>query len=345
MQSGVALRSYNGEPTFATMPRIRTQLDDFEVDEILDPPANSDGDFLWLRVEKRDLGTPEAGRALAQWCGVDDDRVNFAGRKDRRAVTRQWFSIHRGRLPTGEPPDGLVIVDQRQASQRIRLGELSANRFRIVVREIAEDEALACVERAPRIQRSGFPNVFGPQRFGPNLENLERGRRLLAGDLSVGRRDRRFLISALQSAVFNAVVARRTAGIDEVVVGDLAISHRTGLVRSVVDPEEVRDRVVAGKLSPSGPLPGPKIALAGGEPGRIELEECTAAGLVGQDFKRQLEKLGMSGERRSLRAFCRDLSVSRLDDSSVVLSFSLESGGYATSLIGSVFEKTPDAFD
>ncbi len=326
------------------MTSIRNQIDDFEVDEILEAPADGGGDYLWLRVEKRDLGTPEAARALARWCRVPEDRVTFAGRKDRRAVTRQWFSIHRGVFPHGEPPDGMVVLDRRQSNQRLRLGELVCNRFRVVVRDVDAQAVEHVLRTAPKIRARGFPNAFGPQRFGPEQVNVARARRLLAGELTVGRRDRRFLVSAIQSAVFNRVLELRPVGVDEVVVGDLAISHRTGLVRSVVDPAEIEPRVSAGKLSPSGPLPGPKTALASGEPGRIELEVCRAEGLVGQEFKRRLEDIGMAGERRSLRAFCRDLEVETPEVGTLVLDFSLAPGSYATSLIGALLGRSPADF-
>ena len=65
--------------------------------------------------------------------------LGFAGLKDRRAVTSQWFSLPR---PRGQDPDwsvlaaeGIEVLEVHPHRRKLRRGALAGNRFRIRVRE------------------------------------------------------------------------------------------------------------------------------------------------------------------------------------------------------------------
>src|SRR6516162_8479537 len=73
--------------------RIKTEPEDFEVEEIPAYEPSSSGDFLYLWLEKRDLGAEYFVRQVARRLGIPADEVGTAGLKDRRAVTRQMVSV------------------------------------------------------------------------------------------------------------------------------------------------------------------------------------------------------------------------------------------------------------
>src|ERR1700740_3029053 len=73
--------------------RIRTQPEDFEVEEIPAYEPGGQGEFLYLWMEKRDLGAEFFTRQVAKRLGIAPGEVGTAGLKDRRAVTRQWVSV------------------------------------------------------------------------------------------------------------------------------------------------------------------------------------------------------------------------------------------------------------
>ena len=51
------------------------------------------GSHLWLEVRKRDANTRWVASRLAEQAGAAARDVGYAGMKDRRAVTTQWFSV------------------------------------------------------------------------------------------------------------------------------------------------------------------------------------------------------------------------------------------------------------
>src|SRR3954469_15654714 len=73
---------------------IKERPEDFLVDEQPAYQPCGEGEHLYLFVEKRGLSTLRAARILAQHFVVHERAVGHAGLKDKRAVTRQVFSVH-----------------------------------------------------------------------------------------------------------------------------------------------------------------------------------------------------------------------------------------------------------
>jgi tRNA pseudouridine13 synthase len=327
--------------------RIKAAPEDFRVDELPLYPPSGAGEHLYVHLWKRGLSTQAAVQRLSEATGIPLRSIGFAGRKDAQAVTTQWISLH----APGEPPlhraesaDLRILATARHAN-KLRRGHLLGNRFTVRVRDAALPEAwdallAECVAR-------GFPNLFGPQRFGPGGANAGTGRRLLAQRRGARRlRDpERFAIHALQAALFNALVGRRiaeTPGLDRLLAGDLAVLHRNGAAFPVTADglAEAQARADAAELSASAPLFGCRIALAEGLPGQWEAEALRGAGLAPEDFRFGTKDASIGGERRPVRAFPRDCAWRREPDA-LVLEFTLGPGTYATALLRELM-KTPD---
>src|SRR6478609_7934167 len=73
--------------------RIKASPEDFEVEEIPAYEPSGSGDFLYLWIEKRDMGAEYFVRQIARRLDVPTSEVGTAGLKDRRAVTRQMVSL------------------------------------------------------------------------------------------------------------------------------------------------------------------------------------------------------------------------------------------------------------
>ena len=82
--------------------RLRTQPEDFIVEEALGYAADGAGEHVLLTVQKREANTAWVAQQLARFAGVDARSVGYAGRKDRHALTTQSFSVH---LPGRPDPD------------------------------------------------------------------------------------------------------------------------------------------------------------------------------------------------------------------------------------------------
>jgi len=172
-------------PTEGIGGRIKDRPEDFIVDEIpADEPCGY-GEHLWLLIEKRDATTADIARDLARHCRVSPGAVAYAGIKDRRAITRQVFSVHvPGRDPKlfpafEHPRAGVLWVDQH--TSKIRRGQLAGNRFSIRVRGVDPTAAVRAKQILDELETRGLPNRFGSQRFGARGQNHLVGRALWLG--------------------------------------------------------------------------------------------------------------------------------------------------------------------
>ena len=164
---------------------------------------------------------------------------------------------------------------------------------------------------------------------------------------SLPRRTKALHVSALQSAVFNRVLARRMAqpgGARRVVAGDLLLDPWTG--RAEPAPEgrgESEAQVAADQLLrvPSGPLPGPAAQRTRGRVAQWEQEALEQSGLDLEALARLPGGLAPKGARRALLVGPRDLTW-EADGTRVRLQFTLPPGSYATVLFEEL-HKTPGA--
>ena len=176
--------------TKGTGGKLRVLFEDFFVEELQNEASeDKDGEYTHFTLEKTNWDTMRAIKKIAQFLGVSHKRFGYAGTKDRRAVTRQRVAVWK------VDPDALKRVkikdielyDFKKSDERISLGDLGGNRFKITVKdtEIAGSELEGnLLETASKLKEKGVPNYFEYQRFGtirPNTHIV--GRELLKGDV------------------------------------------------------------------------------------------------------------------------------------------------------------------
>lgn len=332
-------RAY-GAPVLAA--RMRVAPEDFEVTEIDGFAASGAGEHLLLDIEKRGMNTAFVARLLAEWAGVDERAVGYAGLKDRHAVTRQRFSVQ---LPGREAPDlALLERDDPATGQRLRVlgqarharklprGALAGNRFVLALRDVEGDRA-AIEARLQAMAARGVPNWFGEQRFGHGGGNVDKARRMFAG-LRVKRDERSLLLSAARSELFNRALAARVAGgsWDRGLDGEAWMLDGS---RSVFGPEPWSDalawRLADFDIHPTAPLWGAGEPRSTGEARELELAALADADSLA--LRAGLEAAGLRQERRATRLRPAGLSWNWPGESVLELGFSLPAGCYATAVL------------
>lgn len=341
------------------MARFVPSVDTFVVEEIpaYRPVGAGEHTFLW--IEKRDLTTPEAEKRLARALGVDVREVGHAGMKDRHAVTRQFLSLPRvdpERALAYQDDDGaqgfagaprLRVLEAGRHGNKLRMGHLQGNRFEVVLEGLVEGEAAAIEQRLRALAESGLPNRFGEQRFGADGDNVARAIAILRGELKERDRRRRFfLLSALQSAIFNRALELRAerGGLLTVLAGDVLQKRASGGIFVCEDPAVDGPRVAARELVPTGPMPGNKEREPPvGSPARALEDEALAAVGVRRE---ELAPLGrdLPGARRPVVVHLElgEPPAAAEGEGRLRLRFSLPAGSYATVLVDAlgVGEKT-----
>jgi len=161
---------------------FREELEDFVVEEVPRAAPEGEGEHCWILVEKRGVSTSEAIRRLARRLVKDPRDLGFAGRKDARAVARQWISAP-GVDPItarGAELGHVRVLAAEKAERRLRLGALSGNRFSLFLRRFPAEAEGTARRVLETIATRGLPNWFGPQRFGFAGRGHELGKLLLA---------------------------------------------------------------------------------------------------------------------------------------------------------------------
>jgi tRNA pseudouridine13 synthase len=335
--------------------RIKASPDDFVVEEIPVYEPSGAGEHLFVRFEKRGLTTDDAVRTIARAMDVDLRAVGVAGLKDKVAVTTQWISLP---APAKDATiearaqalalDGIRLLDARRHGNKLKTGHLRGNRFEIVVRGLAPEAYDGVVATLERIGREGAPNFFGAQRFGVRGDTAERARAWLTGKARApgDPRKRRFEFSALQSAIFNAVLEARVAdGTWNVPqLGDVLKKEESGGLFVCTDVQADRERASRGEVCPTGPIAGVKTKRPEGDMAALE-DRIAAPWLEGVDLERA-RSLG-EGTRRPLRLRVNGLSVREVMDREQTkgckVCFVLPKGSYATTVLGSAVDLEPNA--
>lgn len=324
-------RRAHGDPVFQGL--IRQTPSDFQVSEELGFPLSDDGehDFLW--IEKEGANTSWAARQLAEHAGVAERDVGYAGRKDRHAITRQWFSVRR---PTGEGtnwrtfdlPD-VRILEIRRNLRKLKRGANSGNRFRIAIRagNIVESDVAVRLEL---IRDHGVPNYFGEQRFGRGGGNIR-----LASDLFAGKRMKRdkrsIALSAARSLLFNQILDARIAdnSWNRAAPGEALNLDGSGsiFIADEIDAE-LRQRIDTLDVHPTGAMWGRGKTQGYGQAEIVDRQVVARY----PEFAAGLEKIGVEMSRRALRLAVKNLTFEILGDT-LWLEFSLGRGSYATAVL------------
>lgn len=325
--------------------RYKVAPEDFVVDELPAYQPAGTGPHVWLWIEKRNLSTLDLVAELGRLLDLDERAFGVAGLKDARSISRQWVSValDDDRACTKLEHERFRVLRVTRHTNKLRLGHLAGNRFRVTLRGTAPDDVHVVRQNLAELAAVGVPNYFGEQRFGKRGANLEKGLGLLRGDpRAMARRMPRrvfgLCVSAVQSEVFNRVVIARLATLGTLFAGDLAVLHRNGAVFPVADPAAEQPRADALELSPSGPMPGPDMLQPAGEPLAIERAALAEVGLAGDEFDGLPFGLAR-GERRPLRMPVRDVAAEAVDGG-LALAFALPKGGYATAVLRELLTET-----
>lgn len=326
--------------------RLRVELEDFQVDEELGFVASGQGEHVLLQVRKRGANTGWVARELARLAGARDFDVGYAGLKDRRAVTTQWFTVPARRRPAADwtqvSGEGFEVLVAQAHSRKLPRGALAANRFRIVLRDFVGDAA-ALERRVVEIAGSGVPNYFGPQRFGRDLGNLER--MMQGGGVGSGAGSgvaAGFELSAARSLIFNAVLAARVHRGDwqRLHAGERANldgSNSSFLVESI--DSAIEGRLASLDIHPTGLLFGRGESGVGGVVAALEAD--IAAQFPALTARLLTDRLDSA--RRPLRVAVRDLALEWLEPGrTVCLSFCLRPGSFATTVLRELLDDAAD---
>jgi tRNA pseudouridine13 synthase len=322
---------------------LKAQPDDFKVSEILGYEPNGDGEHIYLWTRKVGLNTAYVAEQLAKFCQLPLRNVSYAGRKDKHAVSEQWFGLH---VPGKRSYDwsemaleGFEVLHAKRHNKKLRTGVLKGNAFAIRIRQITQREEV--LTRLEKIKQSGVPNYYGEQRFGLIRAtdstasklggNLLLAEKMLQGETIRNRNKRSMAISAMRSWLFNEFVSQRVSSdtLRKPINGDVFVLN--GSNSYFTEPEinhQIVARLASGDIQISAPLWGSGPLSSQTETAGFE----QAIAKKHADICNMLEQLGLKQERRFIHLNPQGFNW-EFDQNDLLLNFSLPSGCFATSVI------------
>jgi tRNA pseudouridine13 synthase len=316
--------------------RVKVTPEDFEVEELPAYAPSGSGEHLYLWIEKRGLTTPQAVQRLASALDARVETAGWAGLKDKQAVTRQWVSLQHATTPSAAELEleGLRVLEVARHGNKLRTGHLRGNRFALRLADVPPDHDARAHDALAELSRQGLPNYYGAQRFGHAGRNLhdayawlvERGRAPGKPFL------RKLLVSALQSALFNASLGARLerGALGTVLEGDVLRKEDTGGLFVSDDPPTDGERAARWEISATGPMFGARMKSPCAAALALESEVLTRWG-IDEACLARAGKFG-EGTRRAVRVRPERVRCTRRDGD-LVLEFDLPRGSYATVLV------------
>ncbi|WP_251359384.1 tRNA pseudouridine(13) synthase TruD [Kangiella sp. TOML190] len=324
-----------GEPAGTAV--FRHKLSDFQVSESLRFKPSGEGAHHLLFIEKRNVNTDIVTHKLRKFAQVKPLDIGYAGKKDRFAIARQWFSVQLPLLTEIDwqdcNDDEIQVLDVIRHHKKLRIGAVKENHFRILLRDFAgQKEVLE--QKLARLQRIGFPNYFGEQRFGHNGDNLARALDLLATNKRLKNRNLQgLLFSSVRSFLFNHLLSQRINNnlYEQLLEGDFVQLEGSESGFVIEDLGKEQPRFDAKDLHPTLPLVGGGRAQTQAKALEFESEQLAEY----QWLIEQLTSRRLNSERRAIRVFPKNVywQWHNTEKPQLELSFSLPKGAYATAFL------------
>ncbi|MGJ8681256.1 tRNA pseudouridine(13) synthase TruD [Paraglaciecola sp.] len=328
-------------PVLNITGQLKASAEDFQVSEILGYEPCGEGEHIYLWVEKSGLNTAYLAEQIAKFTQLPLRNVTYAGRKDKHALTSQWFSVHlpgKGEFDWNlfnEP--GAKVLKAVRHNKKLRTGVLKGNHFTITLNNLSSVQGID--ERLQNIEVQGVPNYFGAQRFGSTRYddrggNLVLAEKMVNGESIRNRNKRSMAISALRSWLFNENIHNRLTldKLTQALPGDVMqlAGSNSFFCPDIID-SSITKRLLEQDIYTTAPLWGAGDLVSQNEVYQLEDAIAQNNSLVTQT----LASLGLKQERRSLRLFPKDMRWA-LTENNLNLQFSLPAGCFATSIIREV---------
>ena len=189
------------------MYKIKEKPEDFIVKETIKLNKKKNGEYGYFLLRKKDWNTLDVLKKISKHLKIKENRLGYAGLKDKIAVTEQYISI-RGIKNLEFKLKDIEIKKIGEGDEPIKLGGLKGNKFNIIVRNLNNKKKLKITK---------IENYFDKQRFGNKnikvgLALLKRDYKKLCGLLKVKNKEEvfrfdrkilRFSLNSYQSYIFN----------------------------------------------------------------------------------------------------------------------------------------------
>ena len=336
--------------------KIKLDFADFVVQEDLGFSPSGCGDHIFVFVTKKGMTTIDVAKKISEVAGHKLSSIGYSGMKDKNGECTQWFSFPLTddveQILSSIENANLIVVKSELNERKLKVGSHQRNFFKITIRDCMggqdnfEDRLLA-------IREHGVPNYFGTQRFGHKMQNVAAFYESIISDKNsvsitknvnrhrVNSRIRGIQISAARAFLFNQVLSTRLnmKNWATYLPGDVLNLDGTEsyfLPGSDDGQEKTQRRLDIFDIHISGPLAGiinsKDKYVTRSKAADIEFRSVNKY----EELLNGLHMANVKASRRPLRFRAENLRWSWIDRNTLIITFSLRKGCYATSLLREV---------
>jgi tRNA pseudouridine13 synthase len=232
---------------------------DFIVQEQPLSKFSGNGNFFILKIKKEYTSTWELLSIISQTLDIPENKIGYAGLKDKNATTTQYISIplNRSRDYKLLNSKNIKVLETFIHNQMIKIGDLVGNRFKITIKDINPVDLPTIYQTLSQVQKHGLPNYFGYQRFGRD-NNFQKSKDIVYGEEIIkDKKLNTFMKIAYQSYFFNAWLSKRV---------QLSLEKNEKKL-SPLNGDIFKDRE---KKIITGLMPGRKVLRSKDEAGKLE---------------------------------------------------------------------------
>jgi tRNA pseudouridine13 synthase len=303
------------------MYKIKQIPKDFVVNEVMELELTKNGQYSYYKLSKTNFNTVTAVSKIAEYWKFKSKFINFAGTKDKVAVTTQNISISRGPMKDIGLKD-IKVKFLGKGSERLNLGTLQGNNFEITVRNI--------IEKPSPIKK--IKNLFDSQRFGIKNNNHIIGKHIIKKEFS----------QACELIDDFKVKAHLEKQINDYVGALKRIPKKILLLYINAYQSHLWNKMTKDTNNEKLPL----IGFNTDETSEIK-EILKREGISSRDFIiRSIPELSQEGDTRKVFVDVKNLEIGDLEDDElnsqkkkVLIKFFLTKGSYATQVIKQMFEE------
>ena len=330
---------------------LKQHPEDFIVNEILQLYFDDAGEYTYYQLTKKNLTTIEAIGKIADIFNIKISYINFAGTKDKAAVTSQHISVYKGSSKDliKEFPQANAFLHLSflgKGKERLNLGSLEGNSFSIIVREALDNPS----------KIDFIVNYFDDQRFGNNKNNHVVGKLLIKAKFdeackiiglpvegrnyvkalqTLHKKTLQMYIHAYQSFLFNEIC--KTYVEKKYKKKLKPIEHNLGTLYNVNEkPEKIKNIEI--------PLIGFGFdfdTIKDKQLKQIIEQILKQENIYPRDFIiRSLQGFSSEGGTRNLFAKVSNLDILQMDEKTYKITFSLPKASYGTVVIKSMFSSS-----
>ncbi len=184
-EESVGISGFSSSSTKRVNGLIKLDPKDFVVDEVPSQlTEDPQGKYTALKIRLENWDTNKFVAFLARELHISKKRITYAGTKDKRGITTQYFTVNAKVDLQNIKLKDCEVLQSFGCNRMLRLGDLDGNRFSINIHSSISDREMTMEIYDELMKNGGFPNYFGLQRFGELRTNTHKiGKLIIEGKI------------------------------------------------------------------------------------------------------------------------------------------------------------------